>query len=264
MNILAKITTHKRIEIAARKKLIPIQVLERSHLFNTPTLSMTKTLIHKESSGVIAEFKRKSPSKGIINPSANISEVTLCYAEAGACALSVLTDTDFFGGTNEDLVQARAVNSCPILRKEFILDPYQIIEAKSIGADAILLIAAILTPEETVNLATLARSLGMETILEIHEEKEITHLNDKISILGVNNRNLTDFSVSLDISLFLSKYINDSIPAISESGIHNPGDVHMLKQAGYKGFLIGEQFMASADPGPACRSFIAGINRRTF
>ena len=256
MNLLEEIAALKRTEVAERMELYPIAVLERSRLFNTQTISLTKSLIQVRSSGIIAEFKRISPSKGIINASAKVEEVTIGYMQAGASALSVLTDYEFFGGKNEDLIRAREQNDCPILRKDFVVDPYQVIEAKSIGADAILLIAAILTPEETLNLAALAVSLGLETILEVHGLTELSHLNKHISILGVNNRNLADFTVSLDISLSLSEFISDGIPAISESGIHDPADVQMLKQAGYKGFLIGEQFMAAGDPARACQSFI--------
>lgn len=261
MNILANIATHKRTEIAERKELYPIALLEHSPFFNTVPISLTKYLLQPGASGIIAEFKKKSPSKGIINATAKVGEVTIGYVQAGASALSVLTDSQFFGGKNEDLIKARELNYCPILRKDFIVDPYQIIEAKSIGADAILLIAAILTPEETLNLATLARSLGLETILEIHGYDELTHLNNQINILGVNNRNLADFTVSLDISLTLSKFISDGILAISESGIHDPADVHLLKQAGYKGFLIGEQFMSTGDPALACQTFISQLKQ---
>jgi indole-3-glycerol phosphate synthase len=189
-----------------------------------------------------------------------VETVTTGYSLAGASGLSVLTDGDFFGGSNDDLIRARAVNACPILRKEFILDAWQVFEARSIGADAILLIAAILTPAETLELATLARSLGMETILEVHGKTELDHLNDQISLLGVNNRNLGDFTVSLDISLSLSRYITGGMPAISESGIHHPEDIKILKEAGYSGFLIGEQFMATLEPAAACRSFINRLN----
>lgn len=261
MNILGKIAAHKRTEVAERKELYPIVLLERSPFFNTKPVSLTKYLLQPGASGIIAEFKKKSPSKGIINANARLEEITIGYMRAGASALSILTDNQFFGGKNEDLIKARELNFCPILRKDFIVDPYQIIEAKSIGADAILLIASILTPEETLNLATLARSLGMETILEVHGCAELTHLNNQINILGVNNRNLADFTVSLDISLSLSKFISDGILAISESGIHDPADVHLLKQAGYKGFLIGEQFMSAGDPALACQTFISQLKQ---
>lgn len=261
MNILSKIAAHKRTEVAGCKMQVPIAVLERNPIFTRNTVSLREHLLKAGASGIIAEFKRKSPSKGTINTSSGVEEVTSGYIMAGASALSVLTDHEFFGGNNGDLIRAREANSCPILRKEFILDPYQIIEARSIGADAVLLIAAILTPEETLNLATLARSIGMETILEVHGIEELSHLNDQISILGVNNRNLTDFTVSLDISLSLSEYITDGMLAISESGIHDPADIQLLKQAGYLGFLIGEQFMATPDPAQACRSFINELTK---
>jgi indole-3-glycerol phosphate synthase len=260
MNILTTIAAHKRKEVAERKTWYPTALLERSPLFNTRPLSLTKHLLSPGASGIIAEFKMKSPSKGLINAHANVAEVTTGYMKAGASGLSVLTDQEFFGGKNEDLIKARELNYCPILRKDFMVDPYQIIEAKSIGADAILLIAAILSPEETLSPATLARSLGLETILEVHGSNELTHWNDQISILGVNNRNLADFTVSLNISLSLSKFISDGVLAISESGIHDPGDVDLLKQAGYKGFLIGEQFMSAGDPALACHTFISRLN----
>jgi len=261
MNILSTIAAHKRNEVTERQELYPIALLERSPFFETKPVSLSKYLLRPGASGIIAEFKRKSPSKGTINAYAKVEEVTIGYMQGGASALSVLTDKDFFGGRNEDLIKARELNYCPILRKEFIVDPYQVIEAKSIGADAILLIAAILTPDETLQLATLARSLGMETILEVHGCAELTHLNDQISILGVNNRNLADFQVSLDISLSLSEFISDQVLAISESGIHHPSDVHMLRQAGYKGFLIGEQFMSAGDPAHACHAFIGQLKQ---
>ncbi|MFA6128629.1 MAG: indole-3-glycerol phosphate synthase TrpC [Bacteroidales bacterium] len=261
MNILEKIMAHKQMEVASAKEIVPVSVLEQSPFFNRSTLSLTGYLLRPGSSGIIAEFKRKSPSRGIINSKAQVEMVTAGYLKAGSAALSVLTDRDFFGGSHEDLSRARKTNDCPILRKDFIVDPYQVIEAKSIGADAILLIASILTPRQVLDLARLARSLGLETILEVHGYPELTHLNDQISILGVNNRNLGDFSVSLDISLSMSGFITEGIPAISESGIHEPADLVLLKQAGFSGFLIGEQFMSSEDPGLACKSFISKVKR---
>lgn len=261
MNILAEIAARKRTEVSESKARCPVAILERSPYFGRIAVSLAKSLLQPGSSGIIAEFKRKSPSKGMINAAATVEEVTAGYVRAGASAVSVLTDTGFFGGKNEDLVRARELNYCPILRKDFVVDPYQVIEAKSIGADAILLIAAILTPGETFKLASLARSLGMETILEVHSASELNCLNENISILGVNNRNLVDFTVSIDISLSLSEFISGGITAISESGIQNPADIKILKQAGYKGFLIGEQFMSAADPARACSEFISGIKQ---
>lgn len=261
MNILATIAAHKRKEVAERKVLNPIAILEQSRFFKASPISLTKRLLSPGASGIIAEFKRMSPSKGIINASAMVEEVTTGYLKAGATALSVLTDNRFFGGDKGDLLKARELNSSPILRKDFIVDPYQVIETKSIGADVILLIAAILTPEETLSLATLARSIGLETILEIHSHAELTHMNDQISILGVNNRNLASFTVSPDKSLSLSEMIPEGILKISESGIRNPADVHLLRKSGYKGFLIGELFMSTVDPADACQTFISELNK---
>ncbi len=260
MNILHTIADSKRAEVAVRKRTIPTSVLEQSIYFYRDTLSLSRQLQSDGSSGIIAEFKRKSPSKGILNHQSLIQDVTTGYVNAGAAGLSVLTDHPFFGGTSQDLLAIRDLHNIPILRKDFIIDPYQILEAKSIGADVILLIAALLTPEETLSFARLAKSLGMESILEIHSGDEMSRMNDQISILGVNNRNLVDFSVTLDISLSLSEFITDSIPFISESGIHHPSDVDLLRKAGYKGFLIGEQFMVTANPAAACQSFISGLN----
>jgi len=262
MNILDNIAARKRLLIAENKALYPIKQLEQSPLYNRTTVSLTAELDKPGVSGIIAEFKRKSPSKGIINAYARVEEVTQGYAKAGASALSVLTDQEFFGGSNDDFANARVSNNCPILRKDFIVDPWQVVESRSIGADVILLIAAILTPRETLELATLARSLGMEIILEVHDISELSHLNDQISILGVNNRNLKDFKVSTEISFSIAKKIPAGITAISESGIRQPEAVVELRQAGYKGFLIGEQFMAEEDPAGACAHFISQINSR--
>ena len=259
MNILDTIAAHKRVEVAGRLEHSSTAILMRSPLFERKTLSLRESLTKPAASGIIAEFKRMSPSKGIINHECKADEVTKGYATAGASGLSVLTDNRFFGGSSEDLILARQHNNIPILRKDFMVDPYQVIEAKAIGADVILLIAAILTPALTLEMATLARSLGMETILEVHGLPEMEHMNDQITILGVNNRNLADFTVSLDISLELAKHIPAGVLSISESGIRNPQDVRLLTQAGYKGFLVGEQFMSTPDPAAACRTFISQI-----
>lgn len=261
MNILETISARKHIEVAERKKLCPVAQLEKRPLFSGKTVSLRGNLLQAGASGIIAEFKKSSPSRGPINSGAIVEEVTTGYVRAGASALSVLTDTDFFGGKDEDLVRARKVNECPLLRKDFIVDSYQVYEARSIGADAILLIASILSPEETYQLARLARSLGMETLLEVHGAEEMKHLNEHISVLGVNNRNLADFRVSIDISLSLSGLIPAGIVPISESGLNNPSDVKLLRQAGYKGFLIGELFMSAADPALACSNFISQLKQ---
>jgi len=259
MNILSNIADFKRKEVASRKALYPIALLEKSLFFNTKPVSLVHYLRRADMMGIIAEFKRKSPSKGTINAYSSIDHVSIGYMQAGASALSILTDEEFFGGQNKDLTRARELNYCPILRKDFIVDPYQVIEAKSIGADAILLIAAILTVDEVLELAKLANNLGLETILEVHSELELMHRNQYVNIVGVNNRNLVDFSVSLQTSYDMSKLIGKDVLAISESGISSPQDVIDLRKAGYEGFLIGGQFMATADPAKSCQQFISKL-----
>jgi indole-3-glycerol phosphate synthase len=258
--ILNEILAHKRAEVNERKELYPVKLLERSLYFPSPCVSLTKYLLRPDKSGIIAEIKRASPSKGVINGYVSIERTSIGYMQAGASALSVLTDMRFFRGANADLQAARAFNYCPILRKDFTIDEYQIIEAKSIGADAILLIAAALAPEEIKRFAALARSLGMETLLEVHTEEELERsLCDEIDAVGVNNRDLQTFSVSLETSERLASKIPDAFTRISESGIATPADVHRLQSAGFQGFLIGELFMRHSRPEEACREFIAGV-----
>jgi len=210
--------------------------------------------------GIIAEFKRKSPSKGIINDKVTVEKVTTGYAAAGASALSVLTDCDFFMGEKADLVAAREANSIPILRKDFMIDEYQVIEAKSLGADIILLIAAILTTEEIRKLASLAKSLGLNVLLEVHNLAELERsINPNLDAIGVNNRNLADFTVSVQTSYDLVQHIPADFLKISESAISNPETIKQLKQAGFNGFLIGESFMKQEDPGLAMQEFVKGL-----
>ncbi len=261
MTILEKIITHKRKEIAKRKELYPIALLEQSIYYRTPVVSMKKYLTRKDKSGIIAEFKRKSPSKGAINPYAKVEKVSIGYMQAGASALSILTDQEFFGGKNNDLTEARKFNFCPILRKDFVIEAYQIAEARSIGADTILLIAACLDKEAVSRLSTYAKSLGLEVLLEVHAESELDKLCDSIDIVGVNNRNLMDFSVNIDTSLTLANKIPADFIKISESGISNAETIVELKQAGYQGFLIGEYFMQSANPQRVCLNLVEEIQR---
>ena len=256
MHILEKIVTHKRKEVAERKTLFPEKLLEKSIYFETKPLSLKHYLLREDKSGIIAEFKRKSPSKGIINAYADVAETTIGYMQAGASALSVLTDTHFFGGKNEDLTKARDANFCPILRKDFILDPYQVIEAKSIGADAILLIAAILSKEEVKSLAELARSLQLEVLMEVYEKEELEKLNPNITLVGVNNRNLKDFTVNLHHSVEIAPEIPEEMVKIAESSIETTEDIHYLREYGFQGFLIGGFFMRNSNPAMACRKFI--------
>ena len=260
MTILEKITNHKEKEVAERKSLYPIELLERSIYFSTPIVSLSEYLLNPNKSGIIAEFKRRSPSKGNINPYVNVEDVSIGYMQAGASALSVLTDEQFFGGRSVDLTEARKYNFCPILRKEFIIDEYQIYEAKSIGADAILLIAECLTKREVSQLAKVAKSLGLEVLMEIHSEKQLNKLCPELDIIGVNNRNLDTFEVSIQTSIDLFETIPSEFLRISESGISDPQSIVSLKDVGFQGFLIGEHFMKSANPAKACSRFIKAVN----
>ncbi|MBX3241653.1 MAG: indole-3-glycerol phosphate synthase TrpC [Chitinophagaceae bacterium] len=254
MTILDTIIEHKRQEVAQRKKNISVSQLERSPFFTRQPLSLKQFLLDPEKTGIIAEFKRKSPSKGWINADADPAIVTAAYAAHGASGLSVLTDEKFFGGTAEDLQKAR-INKVPILRKDFMIDSYQLVEAKSMGADVILLIAANLRPEEVKELATEAKKLGLEVLLEIHNHEELDHICDAVDLVGVNNRNLKTFEVNIQTSVDLSKQIPGDKLKISESGISDVQTINELKNHGYRGFLIGENFMKTVNPSIAFAAF---------
>jgi indole-3-glycerol phosphate synthase len=258
MNILEKIIEHKRSEVEKRKKKISIPELEKGFYFDRKTLSLKESLESGNRTGIIAEFKRRSPSKGIFNDKVDIIDVTTAYAENGASALSVLTDENFFGGSNEDLVGAR-INDIPILRKDFIIDEYQLAEAKSIGADVILLIAACLTPKEVQRLAGFAKGLGLEVLLELHDENELEHICDETGLIGINNRNLKTFDVNIEQSLLMAEKIPGNKIKIAESGISSVDDIMLFKENGFKGFLIGELFMKEADPTIAFAEFVKTI-----
>lgn len=261
MNILDQIIAHKRKEVEENKSLFPIKLLEQRIYFQSPTVSLRKYILREDKSGIIAEIKRKSPSKGVINPHVSVERTSIGYMQAGASALSVLTDKHFFGGTQEDLTIARKFNFCPILRKDFILDEYQIIEAKSIGADAILLIAAMLEPEVIHYFTLVAKSLELEVLLEVHDENEVNkNLDAQVDLIGVNNRNLKTFEVNLDTSKKLASIIPDSVVKVSESGIDTPAAIRELRQFGYRGFLLGQTFMQHSRPEKACREFIQELN----
>ncbi len=263
MNILEKIVEQKRKEVAERKSLYPVKLLEQSIFFGSPTVSLQKYILRKDLSGIIAEIKRKSPSKGAINQYVSIERTSIGYMQAGASALSVLTDKEFFGGSNEDLMIARKFNYCPILRKDFTIDEYQIIEAKSIGADAILLIAAILDSKQMKRLSTFARSLGLEVLLEVHTAEELhAHLFSEVDIIGVNNRDLKSFEVSIDVSKKLVGMIPKEVIKISESGISSIEAIHELRGAGFDGFLMGENFMKNSRPEIAAKEFIEKLEIR--
>jgi indole-3-glycerol phosphate synthase len=262
MDILSEIIEHKKKEVAERKSLYPVKLLEQSIYFGTQPVSMKKYIQRKDLTGIIAEFKRKSPSKGIINANASVERTSIGYMQAGASALSVLTDKQFFGGSNEDLMTARKFNFCPIIRKDFTIDEYQVLEAKSIGADAILLIAAVLDPKRSKELAALAHSLGLEVLLEVHNEKELSdNLETKADMIGVNNRNLKTFEVSIEISKRLSTQIPDSAVKISESGISSPETILELREYGYQGFLMGENFMKNNRPEKSAMEFTEELRR---
>jgi len=255
MNILDQIIEHKRAEVENRKKNISIAELKRSEIFSRDTFSLKQFLLDETKTGIIAEFKRKSPSKGIINANADVMEVAGMYAKNGASGLSVLTDEEFFGGTESDLAKAR-INQIPILRKDFIIDEYQLLESKAMGADVILLIAACLTPHHVKELASFAKSLRMEVLLEIHNEEELEHICDEVDLVGVNNRDLKTFSVDINRSIALSKKIPADKIRIAESGIDDVETIRMFKEAGFKGFLMGEKFMKANDPGEAFGQFV--------
>jgi len=263
MNILDKIIAHKRKEVLETKRIISQADLEKTELFNRETVSLKEHIRRKDKSGIIAEFKRRSPSKGVINAEAGVAETTRAYADAGASGLSVLTDNEFFGGSIQDLIEARRNNVCPILRKDFTIDPYQITEARAIGADAILLIAAVLTPEESKSLAGYAHSLGLEVLLEVHNEEELlANLEAEADLIGVNNRDLKTFAVSIEVSKRLSSLIPPQMVKVSESGISDPHAIVELRKFGYEGFLIGENFMKQTHPGTAAMEFMNEVRKQ--
>jgi indole-3-glycerol phosphate synthase len=261
MNILDKIVRDKRKEVDLRKSLIPTRQLEQSILFERDINSLAQNL-RDSSSGIIAEHKRRSPSKSVINQSLNVQDVASGYENAGVCGMSVLTDVKYFGGAIDDLLLARASCKLPLLRKEFIIDAYQVIEAKAYGADAILLIAAILTKQEIKAFSELAKRLNLDVLLEVHNEEELyKSIMPSLDILGVNNRNLKTFEVSLDTSKVLSKLIPNDFVKVSESGISSVEAIKELRPYGYEGFLIGENFMKTDNPGKRASEFIKTLEQ---
>jgi indole-3-glycerol phosphate synthase len=261
MTILDKIIAFKKTEITKIKAEVSIKKLVKSPNFGREVFSLKKSLLEVGSTGIIAEFKRQSPSKGIINDTATIADVTNGYLDANVAAQSILTDTSFFGGSMADLMEARVINQQkPILRKDFIVDGFQIVEAKAIGADVILLIASCLTAGELKNYGQLAADLGLEVLYEVHTQEDLDKINDLDNkIIGINNRNLNTFEVDLENSIRLSDQIPDSSLKISESGISDPKIIMGLKEYGFQGFLIGETFMNKENPGEACLEFISQL-----
>lgn len=257
-NILDRIIASKVIEVASRKQSTPISVLEKAPAFTRKCLSMKQSLLNSES-GIISEFKRKSPSLGWIHEEADVVDVTAGYSAAGASGISILTDLEYFGGTPMDLMAARQFIACPVLRKDFVIDEYQLYEAKAMGADVILLIAAALTVEKTLELAQKAHELGLEVLLEVHNAEELGHANDFVDMLGVNNRNLKTFEQSIQTSFDLAELIPDKFVKVSESGISKVETVKELRKVGYKGFLMGENFMKEENPAEALSTFISRL-----
>jgi len=259
MNILDHIVKDKREEVALKKALIPVTQLEQSVLFARDTNSLA-TALRNSQTGIIAEHKRRSPSKSVINQSLNVQDVAKGYENAGVCGMSVLTDGKYFGGALDDLLIARASSNLPLLRKEFIIDEYQILEAKAHGADVILLIAAILSRAEIKKFSELAKQLQLDVLLEVHNEAELQKsIMPSLDMLGVNNRNLKTFEVSLDTSKALSSIIPDDFVKVSESGISSIEAIKELQPFGYKGFLIGENFMKTDNPGFHADQFIKDL-----
>jgi len=257
MTILDKIIERKKEEIAVSKTKISIDDLKNSDFFGRKSFSLKESV--KNKSGIIAEFKRKSPSKGIINDQVQPLEVASAYENFGASGISILTDTDFFGGSFDDILNVRNHINIPILRKDFMVDEYQFYEAKSIGADAVLLIAACLSPNQVLEFTELAHQLDLEVLLEIHTEDELKHFHSKIDLVGINNRNLKDFKVDLQHSVLLKDQLPKDVLSVAESGIYSIEDFKYLKEKGFDGFLMGEYFMKNEDPANQFAEFVSSV-----
>ena len=261
MNILDKIIEYKKVEVEQAKALTSIEDLKKRPLFAKPTLSLMQFLLDETKTGIIAEYKRQSPSKGVINNTNTVEEITAAYTQYEASGISVLTDNHFFGGSLADL-EVATINHIPLLRKDFMIDEYQLVEAKAYGASVILLIAACLTPQRVQELAISAKDLGLEVLLEIHNEEELGHICDAVDLVGVNNRNLKDFVVNVEASAQLIKEIPKNKVAIAESGINNTDTIVFLRKAGFKGFLIGEHFMKQPNPTIAFADFVTELKTK--
>lgn len=249
MTILDKIIEQKKMDLVEMKVNSPLDFLLSEIEKQKPVLSFREHILAQDKSGIISEFKRNSPSKGPLNPNASVTEVTKGYTAAGASALSILTEGPFFHGRNQDLLDAHPLNAIPILRKDFIVDEWQVYETRSLGADAMLLIASVLTPEETEKLGKVGQELGLEILLEVHDKEELEqHLNPFVDVVGVNNRNLKTFVTSIDHSLELADLIPSGFVKISESGLKSVNELATLYKAGYRGFLMGETFMRHPRP----------------
>lgn len=258
MDILDEIVAHKRGEVAAFKAERPYAMLEKQVERMTapyPMPSMSRALMESDW-GIIAEFKRKSPSKGWIKEEGKASEIPLAYQTNGAAALSILTDEHYFGGKDEFITMARESGvTIPILYKNFVIDEYQLLQARLCGASAVLLIAACLSKAECGGLLHKAHELGLEVLLEMHSEEELEYADLQPDMCGINNRNLGTFVTKVENSYRLAELLPREACKVSESGISNPDTVRDLRRAGFNGFLIGENFMKTADPGKALKEF---------
>lgn len=259
MNILDTIVLRKIEEVAAAKFNIATSQLERTDFYKRENISLKQRLLTPGSTGIIAEFKRRSPSKGLLNGTANPVQVVKGYENAGVAGSSVLTDIDFFQGSPQDLKNVRAEVSIPLLRKDFMIDEYQFLEAKSWGADVVLLIASILTPTQVRDFTRTAHNLGLEVLLELHGENEMDHVHPEVDMVGINNRNLKTFEVDVEQSLRMAEQLGLNIVKVAESGIVSPKTITYFRDAGFNGFLIGETFMKTTDPASACQQFISEI-----
>jgi indole-3-glycerol phosphate synthase len=255
MTYLDKIIAHKKKEVAHRASLYPEKLLKQSVFYPTDTVSLSEYLLRGDKTGIIAEFKRASPGSGSLNTEATVEDTTLAYMQTGSSALSILTDESFFNGSLKDLQAARELNYCPILQKDFIVFPYQIIEAKSYGADAILLIAAVHSKNSLLQLYQQAIDMGLEVLIEIHNQQDIEKLPAGARMVGVNARDLTSFQISQPQQLQLIQQLPSDVIPIAESGINSAEALFTLKNAGYQGFLIGTRFMQEPHPGEACKQF---------
>ncbi|KAA6326785.1 Indole-3-glycerol phosphate synthase [termite gut metagenome] len=258
-DILKEIIANKRFEIDFQKQSVSLEQLQNGLTDKIFRRSMRAALA-ESSSGIISEFKRRSPSKGWIKEDADIDKIIPAYTQAGASALSILTDEKFFGGNLGDVRAVRTLTDIPILRKEFIIDEYQLYQAKIVGADAVLLIAAVLERGKCEELAGKAHELGLEVLLEIHDSSELVYITPDVDMAGINNRNLKTFYTDVEISFRLAEELPEDVLLVSESGISDPETVKKLRIAGYRGFLIGETFMKMESPGDTLKDFITRLN----
>ncbi len=262
-DILEEIVAHKRLEVERQKKeLPPRELYERVERLLAEGWVVPRSMrqsLSDSPTGIIAEFKRKSPSKGWIHADADPLQVVPQYEQGGASALSILTDEEYFGGTMDYIRRLRPVVGLPILRKDFIVDEYQLFQAREIGADCVLLIAADLGREQCLTLERTAHELGLEVLLEVHSEGELSYVTDETDMVGVNNRNLGTFHTDVQNSFRLAELLPEDKLKVSESGISDPSTIRLLREAGFRGFLVGERFMREASPGEALSKFIKEI-----